>query len=906
MLRGIILSLAVVALSAFIQAQPATYLSNLPNCFAYAGENATKVVNDRVHFTYLSRDNGNVGRIIYAQETDDGQFIYNVVDSGVFFQEGTHYRDKLKGSPTLEISDGIVNIAYNKDDCTKLASSPDNGQSFTITDLDIAMDTLPVIKDNGGGLTAFLTHYDMFSEPGYHVFNNTDYSTNNTPCKYWGADVLDGVVRSNSDIFIAQLGAGINNGWPLFYAPVITSGQIFSSNGTPIYGQIFRGGYSEHAPQLKLDISAWTSSIRASGMIVGPADFDTNRIMMVNVNGNTYSSWIGLIVPNGFDSLAVWTSYPLAGTPLYYNVFPHIDTLWTPGPMGLCRDQMMVNSELWISGNFQGKQVWYSTSNIKLTDNISLTGVPMGTDIPSDCQNYVALVSDRNILVQYGYWSPADSLRHKPNCGSSADGIFIYASLYACNEGSSTSIRDDGNFSFEYQHPHPSMPDYNYQGTLYDKIDLHRRTYPQTTANPWPANIDYPYYNPLWPEARPYMERGTIHLYGSVYQQRRGYTHRSYFDSEYPNPNLIWDIENDLCGGTSNVSYNDTYTGIYLESIDTPGTMSNGVGYYKDYHNDARLTYKTFGGNPFGLGIRLKNRYDNYWSCQFYKSLNEPIRSKSLIGYGDNTIIQYNNHFLKQVNPLYWPQEINLPLHQNDEIQGLSEYNFIQILRNNPTEMDTFLIMQFYPDNNEASIQYSKPVFSKLNCTIQNFSCPGALCLQADGTFTVEYALGDGVVQGEYDPQIPELDSMQVNLEKSRIYDYKMGYLTSKAIIYLANQEGTGGKLYFAYIPVTEVANEDVYQTPAITSVRSFPNPFKEHLSVAINSNKTLPADILVYNLKGQLVRTLQKGTILTKGKNTINWDGKNDAGIQTSSGIYFIHSKIGDKAQINKVLRIK
>ena len=127
---------------------------------------------------------------------------------------------------------------------------------------------------------------------------------------------------------------------------------------------------------------------------------------------------------------------------------------------------------------------------------------------------------------------------------------------------------------------------------------MHKRRYPQTLAAPWPPNIDYPYYNPLWPELNPYLERGTIHLYGSVAQRRRGYVHRNYVDSEYQNPDGVWNPPIDWCGivTTNAVPLLAPPTaGVTLngQAVNAPGTANpNGTGYRtKDYVYDSRWKY---------------------------------------------------------------------------------------------------------------------------------------------------------------------------------------------------------------------------------------------------------------------------------------------------------------------------
>jgi len=230
-----------------------------------------------------------------------------------------------------------------------------------------------------------------------------------------------------------------------------------------------------------------------------------------------------------------------------------------------------------------------------LIGDILLNGTPVGTapDSPTNTNRYdiVGLVSEGSILIKYGYVNPEDSVRVHPNCGGTGvtglnAGINIYAALCALKKGDIT--QSDGVFSFEYQRPHPSVPTVFAAGQFWTKIDLHRRRWPQNGANPWPGNIDFPWYNPLWPERQPYLERGDINLWGSVAQRRRGFVHRSPYDNEYPS-NGVWNVPIDFTGATAIQNYPDPVLGITMQTINYPGATGSGVGYAKNYHYDTRF-----------------------------------------------------------------------------------------------------------------------------------------------------------------------------------------------------------------------------------------------------------------------------------------------------------------------------
>ncbi|MDD2513140.1 MAG: hypothetical protein PHS71_07825, partial [Proteiniphilum sp.] len=208
----------------------------------------------------------------------------------------------------------------------------------------------------------------------------------------------------------------------------------------------------------------------------------------------------------------------------------------------------------------------------------------------------------------YGYKHTTTMEREHPNHGADADGggIWIYAALCALGDGQGNGF-EDGVFTYEYMHPHPSTPavlatveypDGTQKEVLFDWIDIHRRHYPPTASWPWPTpalgqqRLDLPWYNPLWPEARPYLERGTINVWGAIAQRRRGFVHRSHNDNEYPSNSGVWNVPLDMCGyPTDPQLITDPVFGAALGLIgqNYPGAEGNGTGYKKNYNYDNRL-----------------------------------------------------------------------------------------------------------------------------------------------------------------------------------------------------------------------------------------------------------------------------------------------------------------------------
>lgn len=449
--------------------------------------------------------------------------------------------------------------------------------------------------------TSIIRRYGVFSLESetfakFMYFTDTDESMNGNNVYFHGPDLVYGRVHSNTNIWIKKTTGGTNSGWPTFLGWVSTNGEVESHSGTYPENLVFQGGLSEGYDFVVFPEQA--SRIRRTGNTVGPIYYDPDNIVNVVVEGSGYNSMLGTVLDPRREYADVYNPYPPVNpnTYQYRNNYNVRDTVWTYlGSGSTVNTSRWVNGRLWIRGEFGTYQTWGCADTMFLTGNIKLSGTPLNTDPVANRTDVVGLVSEKSIVIKYGYVDPEDTLRYHRTSGSDTGfgGIWIYAAMAALGDGKGDP-RKDGLFTFEYQHPHPSVPDVRVGTTLYTRIDLHRRRFPQSPANPWPPLIDYPWYNPLWPERLPYLERGYISVYGSISQRRRGFVHRSYLDTEWPSGGL-WNQPMDFCGGSSSpaaTGHNDPVFGFQLITRDFPGSSGNGVGYKKNYHYDTRF-YKT-------------------------------------------------------------------------------------------------------------------------------------------------------------------------------------------------------------------------------------------------------------------------------------------------------------------------
>jgi hypothetical protein len=82
-------------------------------------------------------------------------------------------------------------------------------------------------------------------------------------------------------------------------------------------------------------------------------------------------------------------------------------------------------------------------------------------------------------------------------------------------------------------------------------------------------------------------------------------------------------------------------------------------------------------------------------------------------------------------------------------------------------------------------------------------------------------------------------------------------------------------------------AATDSPATPLVASLRqNHPNPFNPTTEISFVAPKRGRMTLRIYNVRGELVRTLHDGMI-EAGTHTREWNGRDDRGSMAASGIY-------------------
>ncbi len=88
-------------------------------------------------------------------------------------------------------------------------------------------------------------------------------------------------------------------------------------------------------------------------------------------------------------------------------------------------------------------------------------------------------------------------------------------------------------------------------------------------------------------------------------------------------------------------------------------------------------------------------------------------------------------------------------------------------------------------------------------------------------------------------------------------------------------------------------------------TINNYPNPFNPETTISFNNPESGKVSLSVYNIKGQLVKTLIDEET-PAGTHSLVWNGKDERGKNVASGIYFTKIKTVNSIQTKKMLLMK
>ena len=102
------------------------------------------------------------------------------------------------------------------------------------------------------------------------------------------------------------------------------------------------------------------------------------------------------------------------------------------------------------------------------------------------------------------------------------------------------------------------------------------------------------------------------------------------------------------------------------------------------------------------------------------------------------------------------------------------------------------------------------------------------------------------------------------------------------------------------------MAVEETARVPLSFALRpNFPNPFNGETVIAYELSRTADVALAIYDLSGQRIRRLFRARRLP-GTHTVRWDGRNEAGREVGSGVYFCRLETSEGTQVRKMVVIR
>ncbi len=670
-----------------------------------------------------------------------------------------------------------------------------------------------------------------------------------------------------------------------------------------------------------------------------PAD-DIQARDIINNGGNWFE-----------DANVIWT-----------NNITKYDTTWVQGPAGIAENhQFWLESILWIEGTVSGKQTWGSAKDIYITSDILYTNTLQGDHPdgynpstgeytnPVNSTDFCGLVSEDMIFVKYKHRDPfQNNLLRVDNCTD----IDIYASLAAIGYGEPVAGTDivlhSSAITFEYREPHIGLKDfssispYTQNDTTYTNVVYHRyilddpanvpdslqmyclRDLPQyvyqyndntqATANPLyhnnypniPASTcppmfayDLPGYNPVGPEKYSDIvnERGHVNYYGAYVSRNTGFIHSSGSDP-LRHQGAKWDLDNYILGST---------------------TSSN--GYSRDYLYDKRLLTNELPGFPkvYSLAYGGYSLIDDTELFEDNRTI-ESLARKCNGGYfassdsiyalffqrdfEDRTICEFDIYLSIDNGQNFDYRMVSL------DTQGLtlkdieiSENEVYVLLYNTITEND---VVYTYDKINNTFSEYAQ-IRSDFGVSDMAFFSNNSFIIAAPEreTETRVAFYAENILPGAsmyWNPFFIDDTSdnpiTEIALHVSSTDDLLLGVQTNSI-------SGWGDMYLGEGVYINTPTHEDINPVQEY-SISNYPNPFNPETNIYYSIPEDAHVEILIYNIKGQRVKTLLNEKV-SKGKYNIVWNGVDENNTPVASGVYFYNLRADNRTiSVNKCVLIK
>lgn len=201
------------------------------------------------------------------------------------------------------------------------------------------------------------------------------------------------------------------------------------------------------------------------------------------------------------------------------------------------------------------------------------------------------------------------------------------------------------------------------------------------------------------------------------------------------------------------------------------------------------------------------------------------------------------------------------------------------------------VVAKFDPNTNNSGI-----IFGDTNGYLHSVRIDGTespnFPMKLGTNIKVSAALADIDGDGDLDIVLPDNENYQ-------IVDIKRGIKGIQWACFMGSYNRAG------YVDQTTSTEDVVNEIPQTALIGAYPNPFNPTTTISFNLEQAGKVELVVYNQKGQKVRSLVNAE-LAQGKHNFIWDGTDDKGQSVSSGMYLYRMKSGKYSSTKKMILMK
>jgi hypothetical protein len=113
---------------------------------------------------------------------------------------------------------------------------------------------------------------------------------------------------------------------------------------------------------------------------------------------------------------------------------------------------------------------------------------------------------------------------------------------------------------------------------------------------------------------------------------------------------------------------------------------------------------------------------------------------------------------------------------------------------------------------------------------------------------------------------------------------------------------------FFGPVSITLAEEDDTDSVPDIYTthlIGAYPNPFNPGTNISFSLAEESEVTIIVYNSRGQKIRSLSADQTYPKGFNSVSWNGKDYRGNEVSSGVYLYKMSVSNRYESSKKMML-